>query len=134
MNTEANKRLLTDIFERTAAGDMRAISEAMADEFRWIFPGNWSWSGTWGPKSVALNGLLRPLMAQFRDYRMTADFIAAEGDRVIVQARGHGVTRRGDAYEQTYCLIFRLADGRLIEVIEHCDTALVERVLERPVG
>ncbi|WP_225725562.1 MULTISPECIES: nuclear transport factor 2 family protein [unclassified Nocardia] len=134
MSIEANKRLLTDIFERTAEGDMRAISEAMADEFHWTFPGNWSWSGTWGPKSVALNGLLRPLMAQFRDYRMTADFIAAEGDRVIVQARGHGVTRRGDAYEQTYCLIFRVADGRLTEVIEHCDTALVERVLERPVG
>ena len=39
-------------------------------------------------------------------------------------------TKRGDAYHNTYCYIFRLAGGRVTEVIEHCDTALVERVLD----
>jgi ketosteroid isomerase-like protein len=35
-------------------------------------------------------------------------------------------------YQQTYCFVFRLRDGKLTEVIEHCDTGLVERVLEQP--
>lgn len=130
MSAIENKKLLEHIFEQMAAGNTSALSEAMADEFRWVFPGSWSWSGTWEPKAVVLKGLLRPLMAQFTDYRVAADFVIAADDRVVVQARGYGNTLRGDRYDQTYCFIFRVIDGQLTEVIEHCDTALVERVLE----
>jgi ketosteroid isomerase-like protein len=105
----------------------------MADDFRWTFPGNWSWSGTWAPKQQVAGGLLRALGEQFGgSYRSEADLILADGDRVVVQARGHATTTRGESYEQTYCFIFRIAGGRLTEVIEHCDTALVERVLDQP--
>jgi uncharacterized protein len=133
MGTTENKKLLQDVFDSMAEGNTRALSAALAEEVEWVFPGNWSWSGRWGPKSVALDGMLRPLMAQYSDgYRAEADFILADGDRVVVQARGYATTKRGDAYHQTYCFIFRVADGRITEVIEHCDTALVERVLDPP--
>jgi uncharacterized protein len=133
MDTVQNKKLVQDIFDQMAQGNTRAMRDAMAEDFRWVFPGNWSWAGSWGPKSVAVGGLLRPLMAQFAgDYRSEADLVLAEGDRVVVQARGYATTKRGEPYHQTYCFIFRIANGRLTEVIEHCDTALVERVLELP--
>jgi ketosteroid isomerase-like protein len=74
--------------------------------------------------------MLRPLMTQFTDYRSEADFIIAEDDRVVAQVRGHGITTAGEPYEQTYCFVFRVVAGQLTEVIEHCDTALVERVLQ----
>jgi ketosteroid isomerase-like protein len=132
MSAAENKKLIEHIFEQMAKGNTLAMSEAMADDFRWTFPGNWSWSGSWEPKVVVLKELLRPLMKQFTEYRTTADFIIAADDRVVAQVSGHGITTRGEAYEQTYCMIFRLANGRLTEIIEHCDTALVERVLEPP--
>ncbi|WP_228782858.1 nuclear transport factor 2 family protein [Nocardia abscessus] len=127
-----NKKLLADIFEQMSLGNTRALSDAMADDFRWVFPGDWSWSGTWEPKSAVLEGLLRPLMAQFTEYRSAAELILAEDDRVVVRARAQAVTTRGDTYDQIYCLLFRVADGKLREVVEYCDTALVERVLTRP--
>ncbi|WP_227981545.1 nuclear transport factor 2 family protein [Nocardia spumae] len=130
MHTDDNKTLLQNIFARMAAGDTNALSDAMADEFRWTFPGNWSWSRSWGPKSTALHGLLRPLMSQFTEYRIMADAIHADGDRVVVQAHSAAVTTRGSAYDQVYCFVFTVADGLLTEVVEYCDTALVERVLE----
>lgn len=132
MSAEENRRLLQEIFDQMAQGNTRAMSNAMADDFRWVFPGNWSWAGSWEPKSVVLDALLRPLMAQFTEYRSEADLIFAKDDRVVVQARGYATTVRGEAYHQNYCYIFRVADGRLAEVVEYCDTALVERVLERP--
>jgi ketosteroid isomerase-like protein len=131
MDTARNKKLVQGVFDQMAKGNTRAMSDAMADDVRWVFPGNWSWAGSWGPKSVALNEMLRPLMAQFADYRSEAEFMIAEGDRVVVQARGYGTTTRGAVYHQTYCYIFRIADGLITEVIEHCDTALVERVLDQ---
>ncbi len=130
MSAAANRKLIEDIFEQMSRGNTRAMSDAMADDFRWIFPGNWSWSGIWEPKSVVLNELLRPLMTQFAEYRSAADFVIADDDRVVAQVRAHARTIRGEPYEQTYCFVFRIEDGRLTEVIEHCDTALVERVLQ----
>jgi ketosteroid isomerase-like protein len=130
MGTAENKKLIEDVFEQLAKGNTRAMSDAMADDFHWVFPGNWSWSGSWGPKKAALSGLLRPLMEQFADYRSEAELVVAEGERVVVQARAFATTKRGEPYEQTYCFIFRVVDGRITELVEHCDTALVERVLD----
>lgn len=129
---ENNKELLRHVFDEMSKGNTGAFRDAMADDFRWVFPGNWSWSGSWGPKSVALEGMLGPLMDQFADYRSAADLILADGDHVVVRARSHATTKRGQAYDQTYCFIFRVAGGRLAEVVEYCDTALVERVLTPP--
>ena len=127
--SEENRRLLAGIFDQLAVGNGRPLVDAMADDCRWVFPGTWSWAGTWGPKREIVAGLLRPLMAQFRTYRSQADLIIATGDRVVVQARGYATTTRGQRYDQTYCYLYRVAGGRLTEVVEHCDTALVERVL-----
>ncbi|MGA6167754.1 nuclear transport factor 2 family protein [Amycolatopsis magusensis] len=130
MGTAENKELVEGIFAEMAAGNPRAMSDAMADDFRWIIPGAWSWSGTWPTKTATLTGLLRPLMAQFPGgYRSEADFVLADGNRVVVQARAQATTTAGESYHQTYCFVFTVEDGKLTEVIEHCDTALVERVL-----
>lgn len=135
VSTLGNKELIRAVFEQLARGNARALGEALSDDCRWIFPGNWSWAGVWEPKTAVLQGLLRPLMTQFADgYRMEADLVLADEDRVIVQARGYGTTTRGESYHQTYCFLFRIADARITEVIEHCDTALVERVLEPMLG
>ncbi|MBF6340390.1 nuclear transport factor 2 family protein [Nocardia abscessus] len=133
MTAMENKKLLADIFEQMSLGNTRALSDAMADDFRWVFPGDWSWSGAWAPKSAVLDRLLRPLMAQFTEYRSAAELILAVDDRVVVRARAQAVTIRGETYDQIYCFLFRVTDGKLREVVEYCDTALVERVLTRPV-
>jgi ketosteroid isomerase-like protein len=130
--TEHNRQLLRQVFAQMTTGNTRAMSDAMADDFRWTFPGDWSWSGSWGPKEVVLERLLRPLMAQFASYTSRAESIVAEGHRVVVQAAAEAVTKRGDRYDQRYCYVFRVRDGRLVECVEYCDSALVERVLERP--
>jgi ketosteroid isomerase-like protein len=133
MSAIENKRLLSEVFAQLARGNTRALGAAMTKDVRWTFPGCWSWSATWEPREVVLEELLRPLMRQFAaGYRSEAELVLADGDRVVVQARGHAITTRGEPYEQTYCYVFRIRDGRISEVVEHCDTALVERVLEPP--
>lgn len=44
------------------------------------------------------------------------------------QARdGDALRIRGGRYPQTYCYILSMRDRR---IVEHCDTALVERILD----
>ena len=101
MTTEQNKQLLARVFAALERGDRAPFRDAMADDVRWVFPGEWSWAGSWEPKTAVLEDLLRPLMRQFRSYESRAELIIAEGDRVVVQARSSAVTKRGDAYKQT---------------------------------
>ena len=58
-----------------------------------------------------------------------AEEIIAEGDRVVVLARGEVKTVRGEDYNNSYCFVLRMRGGRIVEVREYCDTALAERVL-----
>ncbi len=135
MSPDQNRRLLGDVFDALAAGDPRPFVAAMADEFRWRFPGQWSWARDWGgDREETRRRLLGPLMAQFAEYRVTAEEIIVEGERVVVRASAKARTVHGEDYPQVYCYVFTVREGRILDVIEYCDTALVERVLELPGG
>jgi ketosteroid isomerase-like protein len=76
-----------------------------------------------------------PLFAQFSGtYTNTAERIIAEGEYVVVQCRGRVTTTSGQPYNNTYCHVFRVADGQLRELTEYCETDLVARVLSDPGG
>jgi uncharacterized protein len=53
----------------------------------------------------------------------------AEGDHVVVEARGSNTTKLGVAYNNSYCFVFRLSENQLNEVTEYCDTELVTAAL-----
>ena len=56
----------------------------------------------------------------------TNDNVIAEGDYVVVQSRAQGrKTKSGKDYNNTYCMVYRIVDGRVKEVTEYCDTELV---------
>jgi ketosteroid isomerase-like protein len=61
--------------------------------------------------------------------RTVAFNFIAEGDYVVVEARGDNVTKAGLRYDNQYCIVWRIEDGRIKEIKEYCDSALVERVL-----
>ena len=56
----------------------------------------------------------------------------ADGDHVAVEARGANITRDGRPYYNSYCFVFRLADGKLAELTEYMDSELAGAVLGEP--
>jgi ketosteroid isomerase-like protein len=135
MNPAQNKELLQQIFDALAAGNSRPFVDSMADDFRWIISGNSSWSRTYESKQAVLNELFPVLRVMMADrVRTIAHRFIAEGDHVVVEARGKNVTRAGQPYENSYCFVFTLRDGKLIEGIEYMDTELALAVLGEPVA
>lgn len=133
MSAETNKALLQQIFAALAWGDRRPYAAALADDFTWIVPGQHAWSGVWRGRETVARDLLAPLFAQFAGkYTNEAKSFIAEGDRVVVECQGHVKTKAGEAYNNSYCLIYRLRDGKIVELVEYLDSALAERVLTPP--
>jgi ketosteroid isomerase-like protein len=80
-----------------------------------------------------LNELLEPLFSQFATpYTSDAHRIIGEGENVVVEARGHATTKAGRQFDNTYCYVVRVADGKVKELTEYCDTHLVAEVLGDP--
>ena len=130
MSAVENKQLLQAIFAELSKGNSRPLVESMADEVCWTVAGSTAWSGTYRGKPAVLHELLIPLGRRFaQPYRATADRFIAEGDTVAIEARGEATTRTGIAYNNRYCFLYRLADGKVREITEYCDTALVAAVL-----
>jgi ketosteroid isomerase-like protein len=133
MPAPANKSILQEAFAALATGDGRAFLACMADDFAWTVHGTTPWSRTYAGKAVVQRELLGPLLAQFAGrYTNTALRFIAEDDLVAVECRGQVTTRSGQAYNNAYCYVCRFAGGRMVELTEYLDTALVERVLAPP--
>ncbi|HEY7608163.1 MAG TPA: nuclear transport factor 2 family protein [Alphaproteobacteria bacterium] len=133
MSAAENKRLMQGIFAELAKGNGRPFIDSLADDFCWTLTGGTKWSKTYRGKKAVRDELLRPLFAQFADqYTNTADRIIAEGDLVVVECHGKVTTKAGKPYNNHYCWICRIESGKLKELTEYMDTALVERALSDP--
>jgi ketosteroid isomerase-like protein len=133
MTASQNRWLIQGVFAELAMGNSRPFVDSFADDVRWTLTGRTAWSGTYEGKQAVQDELLAPLAAQFADrYRSTATRFVAEGDHVVVEARGHVTTKAGEPYDNTYCFVFRLAGGEVKEITEYCDTELVASALAVP--
>jgi ketosteroid isomerase-like protein len=130
MGAAENKQILRHIFEELSKGNSEPLVAAMADDFRWTVTGTTPWSRTYDGKQAVLTELFGPLRARISGrLKTTAHRLIAEGEYVVVEARGNNTTRDGLVYNNSYCFVFRLADSRLKEVTEYMDTDLVRTAL-----
>jgi uncharacterized protein len=135
MSAAANKKLMQEIYAAAgnpdpAARDRALFVASLADDARWVVTGQYSWSRTFTGKQSILNDLhghVRSLLADRA--RTIAHRFIAEGDYVVVEAKGDNVTKSGLRYDNDYCMVFRLENGKVKEIKEYCDSALVEKAL-----
>ena len=133
MSAAENKQLMESVFAELANGNGQPFMDALADDARWNVIGSSSWSGSYEGKQAIVDKLMRPLFRQFADeYTARALRVIAEDDVVVVEARGQVTTKLGKPYNQTYCYVFQLKDGRVRELTEYLDTELVNQALEMP--
>jgi ketosteroid isomerase-like protein len=133
MGAAENKQLMQAIFEELAKGNARPFLDCLAEDVRWTLAGTTAWSKTYVGRKAVLDDLLRPLFAQFAgQYTNSAQRIIAEDDCVVVECRGRVTTTSGKPYNNTYCWVCRIADGKIRELTEYMDTELVATALAPP--
>jgi uncharacterized protein len=131
--TERNRATITSIFEAMSRGDTRPFGEAMAEDFTWRMTGTTAWSGTYTGRAEVQGRMLKALRLQWAtQYKSTPSRIFADGDYVIVETRGDVVTKSGKPYNNTYCLVIRMRDDKMVDLTEYFDTELVTAALEPP--
>jgi len=134
-DSASNKKLVEQIF--VAAGnpdpavrDRALFVASLADDAKWVVTGQYSWSRTFAGKRSILNDLHGHVRSRLAERTRTiAHRFIADGDYVVVEAKGDNVTREGVRYDNDYCLVFRLESGKIKEIREYCDSVLTEKAL-----
>lgn len=129
MTIENNKRLIMDFLEAGNRGEMDRCVALLADDIVWRNMGTNSLSGTYRGKAELGEKLLGPLFGRLKaGIHMEVHQLVAEGDRVVAVMSGRAETLDGVSYNNQYCWLIKLRDGKMSEVTEFLDTALVQQV------
>jgi len=135
MSAAANKKLIQEIFAAAGSPDAAVRDRALfvaslADDVTWTVMGQYSWSRTFVGKDSILNDLHGHVRSLLVDRSRTiAHRFIADGDHVVVEAKGHNLTKSGMRYDNDYCLVYRLENGKIKEIREYCDSVLTEKAL-----
>jgi ketosteroid isomerase-like protein len=125
-----NKEIMTALYAEIAKGNGRPYIDALADDVTFRAIG----SNSWSVKIKGKEELVREVYARVRDrmegpLKSHATRILADGDFVVVQARGDNTLKDGRRYANDYCMVFRFQNGKILEIEEYLDTELVTEVL-----
>ncbi len=94
----------------------------------------------WFPGTTPISGRRRGLPPFIEDVERVASYldqmivleisnVSVAGEWVYTEAVGHGVTKKGLDYDNSYGLVWRVRNGKIIRFVEYCDTELVSTVL-----
>ena len=130
MGAAENKEVIRQMRE---AKGLDGILATMADDVRWTIMGTTKFSGTMNGKQEIVEKLFKPIFAQLETPGSNVvDNVIAEGDYVVVQQRGTGRrAKSGKDYNNNYCIVYKLAGGKIKEITEYLDTELVTSAFGR---
>ena len=108
-------------------GDSAGFLENFADDLQFRMNGTHRFSRPCRSKAefVALVAEVAAGLSEM--ITLEVDRLLPAGEWVVCETRGRARTARGEPYENTYCMLWHVKNGKIVEFREHNDSAKVER-------
>lgn len=131
MQDQDNKTICRQYLEAVGRGDDIATTALMADGFTHQLMGSSAFSGRRGSKGVAeLVRMLGTITVSGVEFTITS---MTEQDGVVcVEASGRSELVAGGSYNNVYCFVFTLRDGKVAAMREYFDTKYIDEILAAP--
>ncbi len=131
---EANIALAETYYRALEDGDFEALTDLHADDVVFNLLGSTPVSGRWIGKEecfgpLVAQGVVGKLVPETIQFSRKWRIMCADEERVVGLMYGGGDAKNGESYLQTYCQIMTIRDGKIAELHEFFDTALVELAL-----
>ena len=127
--TNETRQVVQKAIDAINSEDNEAFISCFSDDFEFWMPGTTPVSGR--TKGIAEFAGLVTKVADYLDEMIkikVTNFIVS-GEWAVSEATGHGVTKKGKDYNNCYCHLWKVQDGKIIKFIEYNDTELIMRVL-----
>lgn len=134
--TAANKRAVQAMLEAWSQGDGGALQRLLTDDVEWTITGRSAAAGTLHGRAELMDKVLTPFGARFKTssdkFRPRAIHgVFGDGDTVIAQFDGAGVTNDGSSYKNSYVWLLTLRDGKVVRVTAFFDAIAFDELWKR---
>ena len=127
-----NKQIVLSFLEALSRGDREAARAAFHEDATWQYPPSLGGPGRHEGRDAIFDVYFavdeKLYETGTREYDIEILGAVAEGQRVAVEMRHRGRTRKGRPYESDYHVVYELRDGRIQAVREYFDSLYVRRL------
>ena len=127
--TQASREVVQQCIDALNRGDAAAFVGAFSEDLSFRMPGSTPVSGETNNLKEFVS--LVEKVAGYLDVLITikvTNFIAC-GEWVVTESSGHGVTKKGQDYNNNYCHLWQVRNGKIVKFVEYNDTDLIMKVL-----
>jgi ketosteroid isomerase-like protein len=126
--SEHNKQIVLKFIEAMGACEVDAAASCLAPDASTSAKGFSKFAGVRTYETIiGTMKMLKKILPT--GLRPAVHTVTAEGDRVVVEFEGNGITCEGKAYCNQYCMVFSLRSGKIKQVNEYFCTKLADEVL-----
>jgi len=127
MSTEKNIQTVKDFFAAMGRGDREALLALVAEDIKWIIPGeDWPLAGT-RHGHAGLADLLETASKSIETSTEPREFVA-QGNRVFVVGFARGMIKATNrTFEDDWIFAITVRGGRLTHIREYIDTQALAR-------
>ena len=123
----SSREIVQQWFDCIARGDAPAAFALFDPEVIYTLKGTTSVSGTYRGLQAIVDDFFTPWSRQIKGHiAIHVDELIGEGERIVALAHGTAITIHDLPYDNDYAFVFCVRGGKITEVIEYLDTALVE--------
>jgi uncharacterized protein len=132
MTTEQNKEIVLKACSYISERNFPELFDLIDENGSWTLP-NRPDRFEYGGKNdkAGTKALLEGFLKPFDQFRFDVHSVTAEEDRVVVEATTEGIGPGAAKYNNNYLILFRLRDGKLVEVTEALDPFQVLAYVEQ---
>jgi ketosteroid isomerase-like protein len=126
------RQVVRRYLDALVAGDIETIRDCFAEDATWTIYGDLPIAGPWHGRDRIVDDFLGAVGGSlFEPGSQSFEFptLIAEGDTVALEWRVRARSRRGGDYDNAYCGIFVVRNGRIAVVREYLDSGYAASVL-----
>ena len=131
MSADDNRALVRAAFDAWAAGQ-GDFYRLLADDVTWTITGSSPVAGTYTSRQEFLDGAIQPIFKRLsQPIQPIVHTLIAEGDQVVALWEGHATALDGVPYDNVYCWVMRVQDGKVTHATAFFDSPPLTELLER---
>jgi len=126
------KQVLQRYLDALLAGDVEAIRDSFAEDATWTVAADLPVAGPWQGRDRIVDEFLAAVMSERFEagsHVFTFPTMIGDGDTVALEWHVSARTAAGEPYENDYCGIFVIRNGRISAVREYLDSRYAAKAL-----
>jgi ketosteroid isomerase-like protein len=133
MSTEATRSTVDAFYSALTSGNRKGVRELLSDDCVWVPPSTAPFDTVTGGDEIAaeLGGrVVKRTFDTSKPFALDVRRIVADGDVAVVQQRLTATAKAtGQHYDNQYCWVYTVRDGKIVHMEEYADTLLASRVM-----